>query len=141
MPLTQGTKPNGLTLEVVLHRLAQNEQVDGLALFGSRSEGVAQPASDYDLLILISSLPVGIFQLLTHIGGVMADVVFVLTDQVERLLSSGEPVAANTHDGRFLWKMQTAQIIYDASGRLTRAQELAQGAMWLEPASYASRYG
>src|SRR5262249_47279366 len=104
-----------LTLEAALARLAANEQVDGLALFGSRSGSAAHTASDYDLLVLISGLPVGIFQMLTHIEGRMADVVFVLTAQADRLLAGGGPVSASSNDGRFLLKMRTAQIVYDAS--------------------------
>ena len=140
MPITQETISNRLTLTATLARLSAHELVDGLALFGSRVGGAAFPASDYDLLILVSRVPVGIFQMLTHIDGRMADIVFVLTSQADRLLAGSGPVAANSNDGRFLLKMQTAQIVYDASGRLARAQELARRGGWRAPSSYADQY-
>ena len=140
MPLLQDSRSNHLTLAAALTRLAADERVDGLALFGSRVGGQAAPASDYDLLILVPSLPVGIFQMLSYIDGRMADVVFVLTEQADRLLAGAAPVAANTQDGRFLLKMQTASIVYDASGRLARAQALARRGDWLAAVSYAEQY-
>lgn len=140
MPLTPETISNRLTLQAALARLSAHEVVDGLALFGSRVGGTAFPASDYDLLILIESLPVGIFQMLAHIDGRMADVVFVLSSQADRLLASAGTVPSNSNDGRFLLKMQTAQIVYDASGRLGRAQDLARQGGWQAPHTYADQY-
>ena len=141
MPLLRDSLSNHLTLEAALAQLAADARVDGLALFGSRAGAAAKPASDYDLLILVSSLPVRIFQMLSYIDGRMADVVFVLTEQADRLLDGAAPSAANTQDGRFLLKMRTAQIIYDASGRLARAQTLARHGGWLAPVAYADQYG
>jgi predicted nucleotidyltransferase len=140
MPLLWDSRSNHLTLEEALARLAADERVDGLALFGSRAGGAALPASDHDVLILVSELPVGIFQMLSHIEGRMADIVFVQAAQADRLLAGG-PVAANTGDGRFLLKMHTARIVYDASGRLARAQALARQGGWRAPSNYAAQYG
>ncbi len=139
MPLLRDSLSSHLTLDAALARLAADERVDGLALFGSRAGAAALPASDYDLLILATALPIAIFQMLSHINGRMADVVFVLTEQADRLLAGGGQVAANTQDGRFLLKMQTAQIRYDASGRLARAQALARQGGWRAPVRYADQ--
>jgi hypothetical protein len=141
MPLLLESPSNHLTLDAALARLAADDRVDGLALFGSRGGGAALPASDHDLLILVSDLPVGIFQMLSHIDGRMADIVFVLTAQADRLLAAAGPVATNTSDGRFLLKMQTAQVVYDASGRLARAQAKARQGGWQAPSTYADQYG
>src|SRR5690349_6531856 len=70
MHFTPDARANALTLEAALARLAASPQVDGLALFGSRATDEVA-ASDYDVLILVKTLPVGIFQMLTHIGGRM----------------------------------------------------------------------
>lgn len=141
MPLTAETLSNRLTLPAALARLSAHKLVDGLALFGSRIGGTALPASDYDLLILIESLPVGIFQMLAHIDGRMTDIVFVLTSQADGWLASAGTVASNSNAGRFLLKMQMAQIVYDASGRLGRAQNLARQRGWQAPSTYADQYG
>jgi predicted nucleotidyltransferase len=133
MRYTPDSLSNHLTLDEALTRLASSEHVDGLALFGSRIAAAAAEASDYDLLILVHSLPVGIFQMLTHIDGRLADVVFVTEEMADRVeprpplgLAGGEPVSDRTNEGRFLLKMVTAKIVYDASGRLARVQAYAR---------------
>jgi len=127
MIFTQNSRSNHLALDDVLARLADSPQVDGLALFGSRAVGISvAEASDYDLLILVDELPITIFQMLTHIDGHLTDVVFVLTDMVDRLLTEAPVVFDRSNEGRFLLKMATAQIVYDASGRLSRAQAYAR---------------
>src|SRR6185503_11070810 len=83
MRFTPDTRSNHLTLDAALARLAASGRVDGLALFGSRAVSTSE-AGDHDLLILVNSLPVGIFEMLTHIGGVLADVVFVTTAMADR---------------------------------------------------------
>jgi glycine cleavage system H lipoate-binding protein len=117
----QHSPSNPLTLQQTLERLARSPNVDGLALFGSQN--ATNPVSDYDLLILVSDLPVKIFQMLTHIDSRMADVVFVETAAADAILSAGE--AAGAFESMFVQKMLTAQIIYDASGRLQRIREYA----------------
>jgi len=143
MRLTPRTLSNELTLDEVLARLAAHPPVEGLAVFGSRARQGNSPVSDYDLLILVSRLPIGIFQMLTHIDGRMADVVFVTNDLADQTLA-GSPVPADTNAGRFLLKMQTAQIVYDASGRLAQAQALARAAggaeVSLSPPDFAGEY-
>jgi predicted nucleotidyltransferase len=126
MKVTQDTASNSLTLEEVLARLAASEAVDGLALFGSRTSDRRNPISDYDVLILVTRPPVNIFQMLTHIDGRMADVVFVRSETADRVLAEQalSPVSATSPTGMFLLKMQAAHIVYDASERLRRIQQL-----------------
>jgi predicted nucleotidyltransferase len=141
MHFTPDTRSNHLTLDEALARLAASEHVAGLALFGSRAIGGATEASDYDLLILVHSLPVGIFQMLTHIDGRLADVVFVTTATADRLLAGGEAVSDRSNDGRFLLKMATARVVYDSSGRLARAQAYARSNPPAAQAGYSAAYG
>src|SRR5262245_22781838 len=99
MWLTQNTISNNMTLDEALVRLAASEDVDGLALFGSRGTEWNNPISDYDLLILVSRLPIGIFQMLTHIDGRMADIVFVRTEMVDQMFSEKKRFPANSFEG------------------------------------------
>jgi predicted nucleotidyltransferase len=141
MRFTPDTYSNHLTLDEALARLAASEPVDGLALFGSRAAGSASEASDYDLLILVHRLPVGIFQMLTHIDGRLADVVFVTTAMADRVLAGGGPPSDRTNEGRYLLKMATASIVYDASGRLARAQAHAREHPSVPSSAYPAAYG
>ena len=117
--LITGRSPSAsLTLDKTLEYLANAESVDGLALFGSRLSDNPNPVSDYDLLILVHEPPVRIFQMLTHIDGRMADVVFVETDDVDELLALDDPADLPKRSGYLVQKMLVAEIVYDPAGRL-----------------------
>jgi hypothetical protein len=144
LPTISQTLSHALILDEVLARLAASPIVDGLALFGSRPAGVADPASDYDLLLLVHSQPVQIFQLLTSIDGRLADVVLVETALADRALApSAAPVAPFSFESMYLLKMGHAEIVYDASGRLHQARQKVTTrprAAWLQGSSHAAVY-
>lgn len=123
-----------LSLQATLDRLARAPNVDGVALFGSHT-ATPNPVSDYDLLILVPELPMPIFQMLTHIDGCMADVVFVDTATADTVLGGTTP---GTFEWMFLQKMTTAHIRYDVSGRLERVQSFAQANPISPPATAAA---
>ncbi len=143
MFITSMTKSHKLSLSETLAQLKVSDKVDGLALFGSRTEQPS-PVSDYDLLILVKDSPIHIFQMLTHINGRMADVVFVETDVVDRLLDLNEAVRSTSIEGMLMLKSQKAQIVYDRSGRLERTRqytlERMQSKQWLPPTPESSLY-
>lgn len=144
MKATRNTATNFLSLEQAIARLKTSAAVEGIALFGSQVSEIRSPISDYDLLILITRPPVNIFQMLTHIDGRMADVVFVETEVAERVLSLTSPVSPSSFEGLFLLKMQNARIVYDRSGLLQAVQRMVtrekQVSDWLGPSSYSAVY-
>ncbi len=123
---TTSTLSNSLSLDEVITRLKGNSTVDGLAFFGSRISAHYTPVSDFDLLILIDSASVNIFQLLTHIDHRMADVAFVSVVDADRAVSGLAAKDWTLVQRLFMFKMRHAQIAYDRSQRLVRAQRLAQ---------------
>jgi hypothetical protein len=143
-PMTSMTRSHTLTLDETLERLAASPLVDGLAPFGSRTVDAGDPVSDYDLLILVQDPPVRIFQMLTHIDGRIADVVFVETETVDHLLERDEAVESTSTEGRLMLKMRAAQIVHDASGRLERVREYTlqriQSGHWLLPTPESDLY-
>lgn len=143
--ITLITRSHELSLDKTLNRLKTSKMVDGLALFGAQTVNPDNPISDYDLLILVRNPPILIFQMLTHIDGRMADVVFVETDTVDTLLTLDEPVTATSIEGMLMLKIHQAQIVYDASGRLERVRQYTlnriQSNRWLLPSPANSLYG
>ena len=135
---------NILSIEEVLARLAGAEQVDGLALFGSRLHADHNPVSDYDLLIVVDGPPVRIFQMLTHIDGRMADVVFMETDLVDDLLALDFGEAVSKRQRYMMQKLPKAEIVYDPSGRLARARQYTfdrvEAVGWPVPATPSEQY-
>jgi hypothetical protein len=120
-----------LTFSEALARLMSSPHVDGIAEFGSRSAGGAAKVSDYDLLLLVKALPRRVFQLVTTINGRLADIVLLEVATAEALLATKSPPSAKTIEAMFVQKMQSARILYDASGRLQKIQQLATSPDWI----------
>ena len=123
---TRSSTSNNLSFEAVITRLKSRAAIKGIALFGSRTVTHRNPISDFDLLLFVDSPPVNIFQLLTHIAGRMADVVFVSTADADSIEKEPNPHTWTSGQRLYMLKMRNAQIICDKTGRLGRAQHLAQ---------------
>lgn len=118
-----------LSLDETIERLAQSALVDGIAEFGSRAGQQVGGASDYDLLILVTHIPVRVFQMVTTIHRRLADIVLVETETADTLLATGERPTTR-FESLFARKMQAASIRYDRSGRLARVQCLVTSPQW-----------
>jgi len=121
---------NPLSLEATVSRLKDSPLVDGIAEFGSRSTRHVTIASDYDLLILVKSLPAPVFQMATTIDGRLADIVLVTSETAEALLTATEPPQPRSFEALFAHKMRVAQILYDGSERLHRVKQLVTDETW-----------
>jgi hypothetical protein len=112
------------TLDKVVARFRAHEAVDGLVLLGSTREGQAQtPTSDYDILVVLSRMPAPLHVALTVIDGRLADLLFVKSTAIERLLDWEPPVvSASSWDGRLVRWLAAGQIVFDRAGQLARAQ-------------------
>ena len=118
-----------LSLDETIAHLIRSPRIDGIAEFGSRAHHHATPASDYDLLILVSSLPASVFQLVTAIDHRLADIVLVETQTADTLLASEER-PTSFFEELFAQKMQTAHIQYHRPNRLTRVQQHVTSSSW-----------
>ncbi len=120
-----------LSLEETVTRLKASPRVDGIAAFGSRATEHADAASDYDLLLLVEGLPARVFQMVTTIDGRLADIVLVERETADALVRTGDRPKRGTFEALFAQKMSTAQILYDASGRLRAVQRLVTDEGWM----------
>ncbi|MDQ4075144.1 MAG: nucleotidyltransferase domain-containing protein [Chloroflexota bacterium] len=119
-----------LSLEEVVAQLEQSSLVDGIAEFGSRATHQAGESSDYDLLVLVEDIPARVFQMVTSIGGRIADIVLVETEIADRIVTTLEPPEPKSFEALFAQKMQTAHIVYDASKRLQHVKQLVTSQAW-----------
>jgi len=126
-----------LTLENLVDRLKASSQVVGLALFGSPP--AENPASDYDLLVVLANPPVKMFQMSTFIGGRGADIAFSESEIVERVLKLDQPVSATSPEGFLMSWLEHATILYD-NGQLARVQEKSRAKNWRLPLTDADTY-
>lgn len=110
-----------ISFDELIRRLSASDIVEGIALFGSQRSAI----SDYDLLLVVKTLPVPIFQMFTTIEQNMADVIFVQMETVNTVLELETAVHPYSPEGMLLHKMQKATILYDGTGKLKDVQRRA----------------
>ena len=121
-PLTHVVRSNDLSLHEVLHRLERHEVVDGVILIGSTGAGMLTEASDYDLYIVLSSMPAPLHVGVTWIAGRLTDLVFERTTAVDGYLTQDDPAPTSTGQERLIRYATTGRIVLDRHGRLDRVR-------------------
>ena len=121
-PLTHVARSNDLSLHEVLHRLERHEVVDGVILIGSTGAGMLTDVSDYDLYIVLSSMPAPLQVGVTWIAGRLTDLVFEHTTAVDRYLTQDDPAPTSTGQERLIRYATTGRIVLDRHGRLDRVR-------------------
>ncbi len=115
------TRPSisqNLKLEEVLHRLQQQAAVTGLVVTGTGASNQLQPESDYDLIVILDSMPVPLHVALTTIDERLTDVIFMRQTTLESMLISAEPFDPDDLTGKLISWLQQGQIMFDRYGHL-----------------------
>ena len=133
MPIIHKSTTNLLTLDEVIGRLTRRAAVDGLLIVGSASKDELTPASDYDLIIILTEMPENLHVGTTYIDGRFTDLVFFTTDHVQQFLDADEPFGFWDWIGRFASFCETGKIVFDRDGKLQKAQAKACSGKWIEP--------
>jgi predicted nucleotidyltransferase len=134
------SQSNRLSLEEVLARLASHSQVEGILTLGSTRAGALQPHSDYDLLVVLSQMPVPLRVILTTIDGRLTDVLFAHSDLIARIVSGQYPIAGTADEGALVERLKTGEVVHDRTGRIRQAQTLLADRDWLVKPSDAEVY-
>ena len=132
---------NDLTIDVVIDKLTKQAMVDGLVLVGSAGQGTMTPASDYDLVLVLSTMPVPLHTGVTYIDGRFTDLLFHTTDQVEQILAVTEPFDFWDWTGRLVGWLETGTIRFDRHGKLAMAQAKAHSGNWITSNDDRAAYG
>lgn len=119
------------SLDEVVARLTQHGEVEGIVILGSGAKGILNPASDYDVLVVLSEMPVPVSLVLTTIAQRLAEVVFFSADTIEQWLTM-ETFDAESYAGSILRRLQKARVAFDRTGRITRLHEKALSNSWKE---------
>lgn len=132
MPVTRRSTTNTLTFDEVIARLSQQEIVTGLIVVGSAAQEQMTPVSDYDLVIVLASLPVPLHVGVTYIDGRFTDLLFHTVDQIEQILAATTPFAFWDWTGRLVGWLETGKVIFDRHGKLGQAQTKVKDGDWLQ---------
>lgn len=145
-PRTLVSQSNTMALGAVIDRLGQNAIVDGLIMVGSTGKESLSPASDYDLIVVLSDMPVPLHVALTYIDRRLTDIIFFSVSAIDRILTgASEQDGADTMEGKLIRWLQAGTIAFDRSGRLQRAQRKVRTGQSLKSATdgeiYAAWFG
>ena len=139
------SQSNNLTLNEIIARLMLHDPVDGVLLMGSTGKHTLSPASDYDLVVVLSSQPEPIALLHTLIDQRLAEVYFFSTNTLDQIANEqpnaqgGALPSAGDRVAFYTW-LQTGQIAFDRNGRLARVQQHLRATEWFKPGDDAQRY-
>jgi predicted nucleotidyltransferase len=129
-----------MTLDEVIGMLASQDRVEGVLLMGSAVCGEVGPASDYDMVVVLSELPDSLHSGLVYVDGRLTDLFFVAVQDVVMLLEDPEPVAAASWPGLLVRWLTTGRIAFDRSGHLESARRAVRDAALLQPTTPGDAY-
>lgn len=130
-----------LSLDEVVQRLRRHATVAGLVLIGSTAGAAFTPASDYDLVVMLSHMPVPLHVGLTYIDHRLTDVLFVSSIQVDAITAATAPLDGEAWVGRLARWLLAGQIVFDRTGQLRQAQAKVQQGTWITPLTPIDAYG
>jgi predicted nucleotidyltransferase len=133
MPEARQSTSTDSSLSEIVSRLSRHPAVDALLLAGSASRNELNPASDYDLVVVLSTMPIPLHVGVTMIDHRFADVIFHTTQQTEAFLAASEPLDFWSWTGRLVGWLEQGQIVFDRKGYVEKAQQKAQGGKWVKP--------
>lgn len=119
------------SLDEVVVRLSRHREVESIAIFGSGAKGIMNLASDYDVLVVLSEMPVPISLVLTTIDRRLAEVVFLSADTIEQWLTM-ETFGTESYASSMLRRLQKARVPFDRTGHITHLYEKALSSSWKE---------
>ncbi len=138
---TRKAKTNERTIDEVIDKLARQEIIDGLIVVGSAATDQLTPASDYDLVIVLATMPVPLHTGVTYIDGRFTDLLFHTTEQIEQILAATEPFDFWDWTGRLVGWLETGQVHFDRHGKLGAAQAKIRSGQWIAPVEESAGYG
>jgi hypothetical protein len=125
------SETDGLSLDEVVGWLAGDERVLGIVLLGSTGDGSLTADSDYDLLLILTALPVPLHVVFTTIDGRLADVIFGDAQFIDRILAEDHPAPDSAAIGALMNWLQGGRIVHDGDGRVGLAQSKIKEGRWL----------
>ena len=125
------SQSHSLTLNEVISRLTNKTVVEGILTLGSTKTGAIHPHSDYDLLVVLSEMPVPLHVLLTTVDGRLADVLFVHSSLITQIVNGQVEKPSTEYEGSLVERLKTGELVYDRDGQVSQAQKILANRGWL----------
>ena len=128
------SKSAEMTLDEVVSRLSTHARVEGVLLIGSAGADKLTPASDSDVVVVLTDIPAALDPCgVTTIDGRLTDLLFVSTGQLDEIMELTAPVDGQVWLGRIVRWFENGTILFDREGRLARVGEKARSGQWMLP--------
>lgn len=114
------TQSSDHSLQEIIAKLSQNDNVDALLLCGSTATGTQTKSSDYDLVLVVKAKPEKLLSLFTYIDSLPADIFFYSSDDLKRIVLDKQ-----IKEGGETWLthwLPKGKISFDKSGDLSKLQ-------------------
>lgn len=132
--ITTPSTTHNLPLETVLARLQQRPEVDGIILAGTTSGEQLTPYSDYDIIIMLNTVPLhrALNVAYTTIDERIADIVFVTTEEAQSILTLQPVVPDHDRRGHLMYWVHSGEIIFDRYGLLAELKARPWSDDWID---------
>jgi predicted nucleotidyltransferase len=130
-----------LSLDQVFARLKSHKQVKGVLLLGSVTTDAFNPASDYDLVILLDLDDRPWFVGVTQIDHRLADLIFVSHEAAQKAACFDSSVEAPEELAPIRRWLKMGTIVHDPQGLLQAAQKTLRERDWKAVPSSRAAYG
>ncbi len=111
-----------LPLDDTLARIAKHELVEGILLLGSTGTKAFTNTSDYDVLVVFSTLSAPLRIVNTWISGRLAEIYCTTNETIERVANTKKPWLDSSEEATILGWLKTGRIQFDRLSMLTSAQ-------------------
>jgi hypothetical protein len=111
------------SLDTVIARMKQHEQVEGLLPIGSLSKHALTTASDYDLIIVLRHTPSSWYVGVTYIDDGFTDLVFVAASALGSVQALTMPVPFTHELAPIIRWLQNGVIVFDRTGQIQHLRQ------------------
>lgn len=116
------TQSSNQSLQEIIAKLSQNDNVDALLLCGSTATGKQTKSSDYDLVLVVKEKPEKLLSFFTYINCLPADIFFYTVADIKRIV-----LDKKVKEGGETWLIRwlsKGKIPFDKSGALSKLQSM-----------------
>lgn len=110
------------SLDEIVTKLSQNDNIDALLLCGTTATGTQTKSSDYDLVLVVKEKPEKLLSLFTYINSLPADIFFYTVADIRRIISDKK-----IKEGGETWLLHwlpKGKISFDKSGDLSKLHNM-----------------
>ena len=129
------------SLAEIITRLSQHPRVEGMMQIGSLATASFNPASDYDLVIVLTHSPQPWYVGITSIEERFTALLFVARSALTTIATLAQPLAFDDDLTPIVRWLEQGQILFDRSHQLAQAQHHVSADDWIAAVPDSAVFG